>query len=369
MPSSFTYVLIPSDPDQPIEERTLPEPTELEENIGCLTRALNDYYKEAHRLDSAQSAQANESLKSTVMQKVTETNPGMQPDPKMLDMLANSQTCDIIQLLPSSQRSGWIGVNMYVDDKGVAKKLPKNARASAICEVCQQPTEVLGDAFLAKVWDDQDGFERKNIGLADLASDAAWIKEAQAVIAARPSVSETQQAMKSLQSATSSQSHEAQMPLSDRMAKATAARDEGTSFFKDGDISHAISKYTEAVQLLDPVPVEGFHEHAAAASDHLTACLLNLAACYLKNKQPYECIHSCDKALEMNDTLTKAWFRRGQACMLIEQFSVASKNLTRAAKLAPGSREIREALSENAKLLATKKEAPRIFSDPEPMTE
>ena len=98
----------------------------------------------------------------------------------VLDRFAESQTCDIVQLLSSTAASGWMGVNLYVDDKGVAKGSPLNARASAICGQCGLPTEVRGDAFVAKLWDDQEGFVRHDFTLADCASDAAWVVEAQA---------------------------------------------------------------------------------------------------------------------------------------------------------------------------------------------
>ena len=43
--SSFTYTLIPCDPAEPLKELTLAVPPTLEENIGCLTSALNDHYR------------------------------------------------------------------------------------------------------------------------------------------------------------------------------------------------------------------------------------------------------------------------------------------------------------------------------------
>jgi hypothetical protein len=64
---------------------------------------------------------------------------------------------------------------MYVDDKGQAKQSPINERASAVCTACGMPTEVRGDAFVAKVWDDQDGFVRHDLRVRDLASDAPTI--------------------------------------------------------------------------------------------------------------------------------------------------------------------------------------------------
>ena len=46
----------------------------------------------------------------------------------------------------------------------------------------------------------------------------------------------------------------------------------------------------------------------------------------------------------IDETNAKAWYRRGQACMALSQFGAARKDLTRAAKLAPASREVRDEL-------------------------
>ena len=90
-----------------------------------------------------------------------------------------------MQLLPCTQLSNFVGVNLYVDDKGQGKGSPQNMRASHICAACGLPQAILGDAFLAKMFDDQDGFERHDIRVSDIGSDASWVKEAAAINANR----------------------------------------------------------------------------------------------------------------------------------------------------------------------------------------
>ena len=41
---TFTYTLIPCDENEPFQEFTMSAPADLEENIGCLTKALNKHY-------------------------------------------------------------------------------------------------------------------------------------------------------------------------------------------------------------------------------------------------------------------------------------------------------------------------------------
>ena len=55
----------------------------------------------------------------------------------------------------------------------------------------------------------------------------------------------------------------------------------------------------------------------AAAADRVDAlrlpCLLNLAACRLREARPFEAISACDAAVGINAGSAKAWYRRGQA--------------------------------------------------------
>lgn len=60
---------------------------------------------------------------------------------------------DSVPLLLNTKAVGHVGVNMYVDDKGTAKGLPTNIRASAIAQACGKLIEVKGDAFIARVFD------------------------------------------------------------------------------------------------------------------------------------------------------------------------------------------------------------------------
>lgn len=167
MPNQFTYTLIPAAESEPFVEHKLVAPDALEENIGCLAKALNAHYSLIAPMPDgadgeAATARVVETMKQHLDKKQAGETGGAEPDPKMLGMLAGTQTIDIVQLLPATQATDWVGVNLYVDDKGVAKQSPINARASAICSECGIPTEVRGDAFLARLRDDQnDIFERQ----------------------------------------------------------------------------------------------------------------------------------------------------------------------------------------------------------------
>jgi hypothetical protein len=100
-----------------------------------------------------------------------------------LDRLSGIATVDIVPLLPPNKATEMTAVNMYVDDKSIAKGSALNTRAISICHMVGKPTDVRGDVFVAKIQDDEakDIFTRIDIGLKDLTSDAPWVKLAKTV--------------------------------------------------------------------------------------------------------------------------------------------------------------------------------------------
>ena len=101
-------------------------------------------------------------------------------------------------MLPCMPRHGSVGVTMYVDDSGSFKQLPVNARATDIAQSCGMITtastllhvslselrsffvwqQVLGDAFIGRVKENDDEFERLDFLLSDLSSASPWMHTA-----------------------------------------------------------------------------------------------------------------------------------------------------------------------------------------------
>lgn len=359
--STFTYTLIPADSSEPMQDITLPVPPTLEDNIGCLTKALNAHYSRVAPIVGEAGKQA---VMDSVKEQLQKNNPdAATPDEKMLGLLATSQTVDIVQLLPCTQASGYIGVNLYVDDKGQSKRSPENQRASQICAACGLPQAVLGDAFLAKMWDDQDGFERQDITTADVRSDAAWVREAAERNANRTDPSAAAKQL-GINTAASMPPPPPTDPLCERLPLAVTAKAAGTECFKQGDVASAAEKYSEAADLLRGSSSSSVadDEQQKQAVELLVTCLTNLAMCRLKQTRPTCALEACDRAITIEEGNGKAWFRRGQACMALDQYAAAQKNLHRAATLMPASREVRDELTRCQAKVAEKKSSGFLVS-------
>lgn len=168
---SFKYVFVPCDVNQQMQELTC-KWSEGQE-VECLTRDI-----QAHigRTTKSMTHDQKQELRRAITKQMKKP---MEIDDNLLEMMASRCTVDITSVYPNKPEDQFIGVNLYCDDSGKIKELPVNLRASQILQACAKPTQVFGDAFFARQQDDgRDLFNRMDLTLKDIASDAEWIKKA-----------------------------------------------------------------------------------------------------------------------------------------------------------------------------------------------
>ncbi|XP_043113195.1 peptidyl-prolyl cis-trans isomerase D [Puntigrus tetrazona] len=125
------------------------------------------------------------------------------------------------------------------------------------------------------------------------------------------------------------------------LAVAEDVKNIGNNFFKAQNWQSAIKKYSKALRYLETCG-NVLDDDSAQKKLEPTAlsCILNTAACKLKLKLWQEAIESCDEALELNQTNTKALFRRAQAWQGLKEFSKAMIDLKKAQEIAPDDKAI-----------------------------
>ncbi|DAZ92901.1 TPA: hypothetical protein N0F65_013063, partial [Lagenidium giganteum] len=182
--SSFFVVYVPADVQAPIEEWELPLPADKDAQLGCLTERLRAHFKQS----SAGTASAQEQRETFKKQLMSQLPAGATMDENMFSMVLQMDSLvDSFPLVLNTRAVKHVGVNMYVDDKGTAKGLPTNPRASALAQACGKMIEVRGDAFIGRVFDNDDDFERMDFRLSEVNGDAEWVKLAQQQAAASSS--------------------------------------------------------------------------------------------------------------------------------------------------------------------------------------
>eukprot|EP00440_Ansanella_granifera_P065397 gb/GFBE01070928.1/.p1 GENE.gb/GFBE01070928.1/~~gb/GFBE01070928.1/.p1 ORF type:complete len:305 (+),score=84.59 gb/GFBE01070928.1/:1-915(+) len=95
-----------------------------------------------------------------------------------LDRLLTATSVEIFPVQLPTKDTGFHGVSVYCDDKGVAKSLEENMRVSGLVQACGYPGQIFkGDCFIGRVFDDnEDEWRRMDFTFQDLSADAAWVQ-------------------------------------------------------------------------------------------------------------------------------------------------------------------------------------------------
>lgn len=88
-----------------------------------------------------------------------------------------SSSVEIVSLLLPIRDFNFVSISMYCDQVGKNKNLSINSRASSIASLCNHKDPIHGDVFFGKAHDDESKpWVRLDFTLADLSSEADWLK-------------------------------------------------------------------------------------------------------------------------------------------------------------------------------------------------
>ncbi|KAF4672969.1 hypothetical protein FOL47_011158 [Perkinsus chesapeaki] len=173
--TAIAQVLIPADNNEPIQELKSPQ-VELENDT--FVKQLKVYFTSKSDEKSLDKEQFLAQLSAHAKQDVTKS-----VNPDMLNKLMSMTTVDILTLALPVPKTQYIGVSMYVDDKGVAKNLPVNTRAQGLTSACGLVgNQIRGDAFVGRMFDDgKDEWFRMDFKESDMNSGLEWIAAAKSI--------------------------------------------------------------------------------------------------------------------------------------------------------------------------------------------
>jgi len=119
-----------------------------------------------------------------------------------------------------------------------------------------------------------------------------------------------------------------------KLEQARIFKEKGTKHFKDGKFEIASTRYQKVIDFLEhEISLKGTPEEER--KELLQAGRLNLAMCYLKTSKWIEARGVCDKAIEENAGSAKAWFRRGEAQLALNDCESAKEDFDQTALLDP----------------------------------
>ncbi|KAG2482944.1 hypothetical protein HYH03_018169 [Edaphochlamys debaryana] len=314
------YVYVPADNTEPISEREIEVPEGRE--VECLLDTLKAHFRlSGGTKTAAQLAAQREQLIAQV---------GPQAAALSADMLAaalDMQMVESVPLLTNTPASGYVGVNLYCDDQAQVKELPLNARASAISDCCGRPLQVRGDAFVARVFDNEDHFVRLDLGLGEVTSSAPWVAAAAAQAAARLQGGDRAaafvQQLQGRQGQGQGGKQEAAKATVRELTPAEAAKEEGNAAAKRGDWAAAAEAYGAAL----------------AADPSLLAAANNRALAFLRLGRSEEAEADCCTVLAAEPANAKALLRRAAARRALGRMEGAVEDLRAVLALEPRNKE------------------------------
>eukprot|EP00298_Acanthocystis_sp_HF-20_P027983 c6436_g1_i1.p1 GENE.c6436_g1_i1~~c6436_g1_i1.p1 ORF type:complete len:315 (-),score=122.52 c6436_g1_i1:21-911(-) len=168
----FSYIFIPASESEPITQM-------LDSNGGLESdpvriKATKYFQESKHVVDK-------EKLREGIREHLANKEGGKQTEVTndMIDALSSTSSLEIFPLTVPSAELNHIAVSMYCDDKGVAKNLPLNPRATSLCQSCGFSDHIIrGDCFISRYFDDESDWERKDILVSELNPSSEWIIEA-----------------------------------------------------------------------------------------------------------------------------------------------------------------------------------------------
>jgi len=101
-------------------------------------------------------------------------------------------------------------------------------------------------------------------------------------------------------------------------------KEKGTKHFKNEKYEIASTRYQKVIDFLEhEISLKG--EAEVERKSLLQAGRLNLALCYLKLQKWMDARTVCDKAIEESAVTAKAWFRRGEAQLALNDCDAAKR--------------------------------------------
>ncbi|XP_076615292.1 peptidyl-prolyl cis-trans isomerase FKBP5 [Chaetodon auriga] len=135
-----------------------------------------------------------------------------------------------------------------------------------------------------------------------------------------------------------------EMDLNEKLDLAAGVKHKGNQYFKAGQHYQAVIQYQRIVSWLEMECGSGI-EQQKRIQDFILTSHLNLALCFLRMKEFSQVVENCNKVIELDESNEKALYRRGEARLLRNEFSLAMADFQQVLQVNPSNRAARAQIS------------------------
>ncbi|XP_022602392.1 peptidyl-prolyl cis-trans isomerase FKBP5-like isoform X3 [Seriola dumerili] len=135
-----------------------------------------------------------------------------------------------------------------------------------------------------------------------------------------------------------------EMDLNEKLDLAAGVKHKGNHYFKVGRYFQAVIQYQRIVSWLEMECGTGI-EQQKRIQDFILTAHLNLALCFLRIKEFSQVVENCNKVIELDESNEKALYRRGEARLLRNEFSLAMADFQQVLQVNPSNRAARAQIS------------------------
>uniref|UniRef100_A0A8D3BGW1 peptidylprolyl isomerase n=1 Tax=Scophthalmus maximus TaxID=52904 RepID=A0A8D3BGW1_SCOMX len=135
-----------------------------------------------------------------------------------------------------------------------------------------------------------------------------------------------------------------EMDLNEKLDLAHGVKHKGNQYFKAGLYFQAVIQYQRIVCWLEMECGSGIEQQKKIQEVLLTSHL-NLALCFLRIKEFSQVVENCNKVIEIEESNEKALYRRGEARLLRNEFTLALADFQQVLQVNPTNRAARAQIS------------------------
>lgn len=136
------------------------------------------------------------------------------------------------------------------------------------------------------------------------------------------------------------------LDTNERIEQARIFKEKGTAYFKAGKFELAVKMYSKVIAFLKDEEITNDDKRSLELSANL-----NMSLCYLKLQQFIEAKTAATAALTLDENNEKAYFRRGQALLALEEATPALKDFQQVLTLEPSNKAARAQINLAQKLI------------------